>query len=284
MNISRTIATVPVICAVCASGITAAEPAAKDKAAKQVKKAPAAKPKPPKGEGWECLFNGKDFTGWAAGRRGRGKGKIRWTVVDGTIDNDGKAGHSLWTQKQFADFTLHIEWRFKRTAGKYPMPIILPDGSYKKDKDGKVIKIPTPNADSGIFVRGGPQVNLWCWPCGSGELWSYRNNRRMPPEVRAGSVPKVKADKPVGQWNTFLITMTGERITVVLNGKTVIDNTPLPGIAPKGPIGLQHHGGPRGKGWSSATSFIQFRNIWVKRLKPAATKPAPKPKDARKGA
>ncbi len=76
------------------------------------------------------------------------------------------------------------------------------------------------------------------------------------------------ADHPVGQWNTFEITMRGERVTVVLNGKTVIDNATLPGLPPRGPIGLQHHGGfnrKTGK-FSPASSLIQFRNVYVKEL------------------
>ena len=57
-------------------------------------------------------------------------------------------------------------------------------------------------------------------------------------------LPKVKADAPNGQWNRFFITLKGDRLTVVLNGKTVIENEQLPGIPPRGPIGLQHHGDP----------------------------------------
>jgi len=226
-------------------------------------------PKAPDGKGWKSLFNGKDFTGWAVAGKNKAAA-IRWKVVDGVMDNDGKAGHSLQTVEQFADYVLHVEWRFTRTEGKYPMKVILPDGSYKKGADGKDIVLMTPNADSGIYMRGSGkgQVNLWCWPCGSGELWGYRNDRKMPPEVRAACVPKVKADKPVGQWNTFVITMKGQRLTVVLNGKTVIDKALLPGLPAKGPLVLQNHGGynARRKTWSSATSFVQFRNLWIKPL------------------
>jgi hypothetical protein len=90
----------------------------------------------------------------------------------------------------------------------------------------------------------------------------------MPPEVRAGAVPKMHADKPVGQWNAFDITMKGERLTIVLNGKTVIDNTRLPGVPESGPIALQHHGGFDEKSgeYRPASSLIQFRNIWIKKL------------------
>ena len=227
---------------------------------------------PPPGEGWVPLFDGKDLSAWKVPEGDGG----HWKVVDGVIDYDAqseaKRDRNLWTQKPFGDFTLHIEWRLKKTTGLYPMPTILPDGSYKKDADGKVIKVPRPNADSGIMLRGygKAQVNIWCWPIGSGEVWGYRNDRKMPPEVRAGAVPKVRADNPVGQWNTFEITMRGDRLTVVLNGKTVISDARLPGVPESGPIGLQHHGGRNKKTgrFSPASSLIQFRNVYVKPLGP----------------
>lgn len=222
----------------------------------------------PRGEGWKSLFNGKDLTGWNAREVGK-----HWRVVDGVIDCNAELGRgpSLKTNESFKDFVLHIEWRFKGVQGKYPMKIILPDGSYEKDKDGKVISIPTPNADSGIFLRGSGkgQINLWCWPCGSGELWAVRNNKKLPAEVRAGAVPNTKADKPVGQWNTLVITFKNNRVTVVLNKQKVIDNALVPDLPKEGPIVLQHHGGknPRTGKWSSASSLIQFRNIYIKPLK-----------------
>ena len=59
---------------------------------------------------------------------------------------------------------LKIDWRIKRTTGLYDMPVVLPDGTHKLDENGKEIKIPTPNADSGIYLRGSgtAQVNIWC--------------------------------------------------------------------------------------------------------------------------
>ena len=150
------------------------------------------------------------------------------------------------------------------------MPVVLPDGTHKLDENGKEIKIPTPNADSGIYLRGQgkSQINIWCWPIGSGEVYGYRMDKTMPPEVRAGVTPKVKADKPVGEWNTFEITMKGDRLTVVLNGKTVIENAQLPGVPEKGKLGLQHHGGKNAKTGelSPASSLIQFRNVSIKEL------------------
>jgi hypothetical protein len=218
---------------------------------------------PPPGEGWTPLFNGKDLTGWKAPEGDGG----HWKVVDGVIDYDAqseaKKDKNLWTEASFGDCVLSIEWRFKKTTGLYAMPNILPDGSYETDAEGKQITVERPNADSGIFPRGYPkaQINLWCWPVGSGELWGYRNDKAMPPEVRAGAVPKVHADNPVGQWNTMVIT-------IEMNGKTVIDNVRLPGLPESGPIGLQHHGGLNQKTgeFSPASSLIQFRNVYVKRL------------------
>ena len=61
--------------------------------------------------------------------------------------------------------------------------------------------------------------------------------------------------------------MKGETVTVVLNGKTVIDNAKLPGIDKGGPVGLQHHGGMRDGKWNSPPALVQFRNIYVKELK-----------------
>ncbi len=225
---------------------------------------------PPEGEGWVSLFNGNDLTGW---KIPEGNEEI-WTIVDGVIDCsprlDKKGEKSLWSEKAYGDFQLHIEWRLKETKGEYPMPTILPDGSHETDADGKIIITKRPNADSGIYLRGSSknQINIWCWPCGSGEVWGYRNDKSVSPEVRAGVVPKVCADNPVGEWNTFVITMKGDRLTVESNGKTVLDNAQLPGIAEEGPLALQHHGGydPAKDVWNSASSLVQFRNIHIKEL------------------
>ena len=219
---------------------------------------------------YKVLFNGKDFTGFKIPEGDNG----HWKVIDGVIDYDAmseaKGNKSLWTEESYGDYALHVEWRFKRTSGLYPMPTILPDGSYKTDADGNVIEVPTPNADSGILLRGqsGGQANLWCWPIGSGELWSVRYNKNLAPEIRAASVPKVCADKPVGQWNSMDITLVDGRVTIMLNSKIVIENALIPGIQAEGPIGLQHHGGINEKTgeMGPASSLVQFRNIWIQPL------------------
>jgi hypothetical protein len=217
------------------------------------------------------LFNGQDFANWQVPEGDNG----HWKILDGVIDYDACSeaktkDKNLWTDKEYGDFILKIDWRLKQTTGLYPMPVVLADGTHKLDDQGREIKIPTPNADSGIYLRGQgkSQINIWCWPIGSGEVYGYRMDKTMPPEVRAGVTPKQKADKPVGEWNSFEITMKGERLTVVLNGQTVIENALLPGIPPKGKIGLQHHGGKNTKTGelSPASSLIQFRNISIKQL------------------
>jgi hypothetical protein len=176
---------------------------------------------------------------------------------------------SLWSEKEYGDFVLKVDWRIKETPYVNPnVPVILPDGTHKKDETGKEIKQSIPDSDSGVYLRGSGtyQVNIWCWPIGSGEVYSVRMNKNMPPEVRAGVTPKKKADKPVGEWNHYEITMRGDRVTVFLNGKKVIDNAQMPAVAAKGPIGLQHHGGKRDGKWNSPPSLLQFKNIFIKEL------------------
>jgi hypothetical protein len=218
--------------------------------------------------GFTSLFNGKDLTGWVAPEGDNG----HWKVLDGVIDYDARSeapgDKNLWSEKEYGDFVLKLDWRIKETTGLYNVPTVLPDGTHKQGPDGKDIITPTPNADSGIYLRGTSkaQINIWCWPIGSGEVYGYRMDKTMPPAVRAGVTPKVNADKPVGQWNTFEITMRGDRLTVVLNGKTVLDKAQLPGIAAKGKLALQHHGGFKDGKYSPASSLVQFRNISIKEL------------------
>jgi hypothetical protein len=218
--------------------------------------------------GFVPLFNGRDLTGWKLPEGDGG----HWKVINGVIDYDARSeatgDKNLWTAKEYKDFVLKIDWRIKETTGLYNMPTVLPDGTHKKGPDGKDILTPTPNADSGIYLRGSSksQLNIWCWPIGSGEVYGYRMDAKMPKEVRAGVTPKVNADKPVGEWNSFEITMKGERLTVVLNGKTVIKDALLPGVPEKGPFALQHHGGFKDGKYNAASSLVQFRNIYIKEL------------------
>lgn len=227
---------------------------------------------PPEGEGWTKLSNGKDLAGWKVPEGDGGHWKIVDDVIDYDARSEAKGDKNLWSEKSYGDFVLHIDWRIKETHGKYAMKVILPDGSYKKDDAGKDIINPTPNADSGIFLRGQAksQVNIWCWPVGSGEVWGYRNDKAQPAETRAAVTPNVKADNPVGEWNTFVITMRGDVLNVELNGKHVVEDARLVGIPKAGPLALQHHGGFNEKTgeYNSASSLVQFRNIYIKELTP----------------
>lgn len=221
-----------------------------------------------KDRGFISLFNGKDLAGWKVPEGDNG----HWSVIDGVIDYDARSeakDKNLWSEKEFTDFELHIEWRFKGYGDHlFPLPTILPSGEYLRDEDGKIIEPPGPNSDSGILLKGAGQANLWCWAAGSGELWSIRNNKDLPAEVRAAAVPSVNADHPVGNWNVFDIIVKGERITIINNGQIVIDNAYYPGLNVKGPIGLQHHGGinPDTGKLNGASSLVQFRNIWIKEI------------------
>jgi 3-keto-disaccharide hydrolase len=208
-------------------------------------------------EGFASLYSGLDLRGWRldAGHEGH------WRAKDSILEYDGKSTakkKDLWTEKAYGDFVLMVDWRL---PGK-PMPrrraVVLPNGDDAKNADGTAKTIEIPYAgDSGILLRGSEraQVNITCNTIGSGELYDYRVDKTMPAEVRSGAIPKIKADSAPGKWNRFLITMKKDRVTVILNGQTVIDQVPLPGIPERGPIGLQHHGDP-----------VQFTNLFIKAL------------------
>ncbi len=148
--------------------------------------------------------------------------RAHWSVVDGVLVFDGK-GDSLVTVDDYEDFELLVDWKIKAEG------------------------------DSGIYLRGSPQVQIWDNPIGSGGLY---NNQANP------SNPTVAADNPVGEWNTFRIRMIGERVSVWLNGTLVVDDVVLENywdrsqpIFSSGPIELQNHG-----------NTLYFRNISVREL------------------
>lgn len=215
---------------------------------------------------YETLFNGKDFSGWVVPEGDGG----HWTIDQYNIDYDAQSEAEgtkhLFTEDEFCDYNLHVEWRFKEASGLHDMPTILPDGTYERDEEGNVITKPTPNSDSGILLRGeGHQVNIWNWNVGSGELWSVRTSDDVTPEQRAAAVPKKRMDYPIGEWNEFDIRTIGDRVSVMLNGEWVIQDAEVPGLPECGPIGLQHHGGidPETGEFHPTSSLIQFRNIWI---------------------
>jgi hypothetical protein len=207
--------------------------------------------KPPKG--FTALFNGQDLTNWQglvelpqrkklspeqlAEKQKEANEKFlpHWVVKNGVIHYDGK-GNSLQTAKDYGNFELYVDWKIEKKG------------------------------DSGIYLRGQPQVQIWDSDnlgdnlkedrgLGSGGLWNNKKDSK-------GQKPIKKADRPVGMWNTFHITMKGDKVTVVLNGELVVDDAPLENywekgkpLPEKGPIELQHHG-----------DHLWFKNIYIKEL------------------
>ena len=221
-------------------------------------------------DGFVSLFNGVDLQGWKvpAGDNGH------WKVVDGVIDYDAKSeapgNKNLISEREYGDFVIKFDWKIKEAPFINPnIPYVLPDGTHARDVTGKDFKFALPDSDSGIYLRdmnGKSQVNIWCWPIGSGEVYGYRMDKAMPASVRAGVTPKHQADKAVGEWNSFEITLKGDRLTVVLNGIVVIENAELPGIPARGPLAFQHHGGFANDRYLGPPSLVQFRNIRIKTL------------------
>ena len=206
-------------------------------------------------EGFVALFNGEDLSGWRglghadprklaalseeqrAARHARDMENLRahWRVENGEIVNDGH-GVFLTTNRDYGDFELHVDWRMMN-----------------------------PNTDSGIYLRGCPQVQIWDIANirenkngnekGSGGLWN--NNAGSP-----GRFPTEVADNPVGEWNTFRIRMVGSRVSVTFNGKLVVDHAIMHNYFDRkrpmfrsGPIQLQTHGGE-----------MRFRNIFLREI------------------
>ncbi len=205
--------------------------------------------------GFTPIFNGKDLTGWKIPEGDNGHWKVAGGVIDYDAKSEAKGEKHLWTERSFADFTLRLEWRFPDKPVPTDYPVFDADGNEVKGPDGKVKTERMMEAgDSGVFLRGSTkhQSNLFCYPCGSGEMWQLRTNPKMPPEVRRAVTPRKRADKPPGEWNAMQITMKGDRITVFVNGEEVISSALLPGVPAKGPVGLQHEHGR-----------VQFRNIAI---------------------
>jgi hypothetical protein len=229
---------------------------------------PAAAGEPP--PGFVSLFNGRDLSGWEVPAGDNGHWRVAGGVIDYDAQSEATGDKNLWTQKEYGDFVLHVEWRIKETPWVNPrVPIIRHDGSHRKGPDGREIRLSVPDSDSGIYLRGSSkaQVNIWCWPIGSGEVYGYRTDAKLPAAVRAGVTPRTNADRDIGEWNAFEITLRGDRLSVVLNGVTVLENAELPEVPAVGAIGLQHHGDRKGGVWSSPPSLVQFRNLFIRELK-----------------
>ncbi|MCP5547299.1 MAG: DUF1080 domain-containing protein [Akkermansiaceae bacterium] len=200
-----------------------------------------------KSAGFTQIFDGKSLEGWK-----HDEGVTNWTAANGILKHNGKPGPTkdLWSETSYKDFTLVFDWRWSGRGPMQQRPNVQPDGSESGSTEVEEL-------DSGVYLRGSSksQVNLWNWPVGSGEVYGYRTDRSQSAEVRAAVTPKEKADKPLGEWNRTMITLQGDKLTVTLNGKVVIENAALPGIPAEGPIAFQHHHAP-----------IDFANVWIKEL------------------
>ncbi len=203
--------------------------------------------------GFSQIFDGKTLAGWKSDPPNTDE----WTAGNGILKLQGRPGvvPDLWSAKEYGNFTLVFDWRWAGRGPQKFQPVVLADGTNGIGADGEPELVEIEELDSGIYLRGSTksQVNLWNWPIGSGELYGYRTDPTTPADVKAAVTPKVKADRPPGDWNRTMITLIGDRINVSLNGRVVIENARLPEIPAQGKIGLQHHG-----------TSIDFANLWIK--------------------
>lgn len=208
-------------------------------------------------QGFKSLYTGVDFRGWRWDQGHEG----HWQAKDWVLDYDGRSearDKHLWTETDFGDFELIVDWRFPEKAEKKRVPLLRPDGGYAWNDDGTRQTVEIDDAgQSGLLLRGreGVAVSLWCWPVGSGALWTLDDNPAALGDVRPAATPKLKADKPPGQWNRLHLTLRGQRLRVEINDQRVIEDVSLPGLPARGPIGLQHRGTP-----------VQFANLYVREL------------------
>jgi hypothetical protein len=183
-----------------------------------------------------------------------------WQPKNWILAYDGKSqatNKDLWTEKEFGDFVLIADWRLTRKPERRPLPVIQPDGTYRTTETGTRQSTEGLDAgDSGIFLRGSTkaQINIWCWPVGSGEIFGYREDTNQPPVIRAAVTLRVRPTHVSGN-GIALRLRRGDRVSVILNGKTVVESAQLPGLPRRGPIGLQHHGDP-----------IEFANLLIQEL------------------
>lgn len=208
--------------------------------------------KPPKG--FRSLFNGKDLTGWYGWNphqsekltgekkednlaKQRAEFADHWKVEQGELVNVGTGPYAT-TDEEFGDIELMLE--YKTVAG----------------------------ADSGVYLRGTPQVQIW----DKTQPFNPKNPTRKPHQGSGGLFnntpgtlgrdPLMVVDKPFGQWNTLKIRQIGARTWVTLNTRVVVEGAVMENywdrskpLAARGPIMLQTHGGE-----------IRWRNIFVREI------------------
>ncbi len=187
--------------------------------------------------GFESLFNGKDLTGWKV--QPGGKMQV-WGAENGLLYVNGSGGAWLMTEKEYGDYELHVEWK---------VPI--------KGNSGVGLRAPM----TGDPAYQGMEI----------QILDDANYKNLRPTQYTGSIydvvaPSKNATKPAGEWNKYVITAKGPKITIELNGTKVIDanlddykaehGKKHPGLLrDKGHIGLQSHDGR-----------VEFKNIYIKPL------------------
>jgi hypothetical protein len=180
-----------------------------------------------------------------------------WKVVDGVIDCDGKprarGDAVLWTAESFGDFSLHVEWRFDQVTSPDAMAA-MPNVSPGLGREG--IEVVTPYMSSYILLRGANP--------GQGDSEIALNAVLE----QGASAFKLMTIKPIGQWNSYDITLAGDRATILFNDRVLLENAQVPVLAASGPIGLRHDGGldPQTGQFRPPTSVVQFRNILIRKL------------------
>jgi hypothetical protein len=200
--------------------------------------------------GFAALFNGKNLQGWqgwvgdpakrakmgtddlaAAQKEADADMKKHWRVENGAIAFDGK-GKNLCTAKEYGDYELWVDWKIT--------------------KDG----------DSGIYLRGCPQVQIWDPESKQGKRDHSVGSGGLHNNVKNKNVPDKRADKPIGEWNHFQILLVGDKATIYLNDELVVndviyENAVEKGklLYPFGPIELQNHHSP-----------LWFKNIYIREL------------------
>ncbi len=195
--------------------------------------------------GFKSWFNGRDLLEF--------KPTSGWEAQNGILRHLGRGDH-LWHRTDLRDFELRFEWRWMDAPKWESFPVIASSGYELQDKEGKpMTERVLDSGDSGVLLRGlcKAQANLFCYPVGSGEFWEYRE--AAVGKDRVPFTPRVRADRPVGQWNQMTLRLVGNRVSIWLNGIEVVNETELPGLPAKGPIGFQHEHGR-----------FELRHLWVK--------------------
>jgi hypothetical protein len=189
-------------------------------------------PKPP--EGFIALFNGKDLTGWKA----TGKMDL-WAVDNGAIVVEKGGGGWLLTEKEYGDFDLRLEFKMSKQANSG-------------------VALRTPKEGDPAYV--GMEIQLIDdegWP---GKLADYQHTGSIYDVVPASKTN----NKPIGEWNAMRIVCNGSKVTIEVNGQTVVDANLEDSKEMKG---AKHPGLSRGKGhigFQSYNTRVEFRNVFLK--------------------